>query len=289
MNNYKIDYKKVTLFTAIYLPIITVITIICIMIGTGAFVSNGAVRFFGIHLSPFGDSQIGGGKEVLTEEELNDSFDRIHVDISAGNLMIKEGDLSARYEGIKTFSPKIKVEDGVLKIVQDPETKKPFGKNGNIGNVTICIPAGKELKSIDGKLDFGDLNVEHVTAEKISVNMSAGDLVVKDAGMDELYADLSMGDMTLKDLTLGSATVSMSMGDLEAKGITFQTFNASMSMGDIDLDSAVSLLDASMDISTSMGEVEVNHNDTGNHYSRKGSSDLNLTLDNSMGDIEVRW
>ena len=98
-----------------------------------------------------------------------------------------------------------------------------------------------------------------------------------------------MGVMTLKDLALGSATVSMSMGDLEAKGITFQTFNASMSMGDIDLDSAVSLLDASMDISTSMGEVEVNHNDTGNHYSRKGSSDLNLTLDNSMGDIEVRW
>ena len=88
MNNYKIDYKKVTLFKAIYLPIITVITSICILIGTGAFVSNGAVRFFGIHLSPFGDSQIGGGKEVLTEEELNDSFDRIHVDICAGNLMM---------------------------------------------------------------------------------------------------------------------------------------------------------------------------------------------------------
>ena len=60
-------------------------------------------------------------------------------------------------------------------------------------------------------------------------------------------------------------------------------------MGDVEINSAVPLDDALLDLTVNLGGVTVNNNGQGREYHQNGSSEIKLAITADMGDIKVSW
>lgn len=247
----------------VYLVIIAVIATVCIVAGASRHFVNG-VRF-----SVFPFVNIGGHySNTMDDDETEkyESFDRVSVDVSIGDLSITEGDeysVSYRYNGVE--APRVSVEDGELKIVQ---TGKAFAINlqpNMSGRIDITIPKDAVIEDMDIENDLGNIEIDGVSAEDVRINASMGDIKVSNGTFEDMDIDESMGDVDLIGITAKSVKVDNSMGDIKAEGF-FNRFTADDSMGDIKVENENDSDDVRIELDTSLGEVKYNGDRSGTHY-----------------------
>lgn len=133
----------------------------------------------------------------------------------------------------------------------------PFGNYRNIGiDIDIYLPSGY-LETLDISSDLGDVDIESPLDVDLTVNCD-------------------MGSITAENLS-GKFALHTDMGNIEIERINITADSSATSdMGDIEIEHTN---DIKINYSTSMGECDVKNNNS--------SSDITLTAETSMGDVEI--
>lgn len=267
----------------VYLVLITIITVICIIAGTGYHL----VRFglsvaenlpsLGEFINAVSDqnddennsnhTKNGNQNAVSSVQTTLDAFTSISADMSVVDLTIKSGDtFSIAYKASKKLVPEYKVENNCLTITQHSIIHNAIGGKKCLVTVTVA----DALTNVKLQTNVGDVDLSGLTIQTL------------DLGAD-------VGDIDLKDCSLGTSTLEADVGDVDLKNNTFQSMNISNNVGDVSVISQEALSDYSIDLNTSIGDVTVNGKSCHRSYSQDGKSAQSLTISNDTGDIDLKY
>ena len=249
----------------IYLTVIWIVTIFCIIGGSFYHIMGWGEDFF----EDFGLGSSLKGK-TYTYNDAVDAFNSISLDIDLSEVNIVTGDkYGLSYECTKNVVPDFQVEDGTLCIIQNSKNPHFPRRNGNDNCIiTITVPKETELSRISGGCDLGDVEFTGLT-------------------VDEIDIECNMGQAVITDVTASSITCACALGNCEISGCSFDNLTVDNDLGNIEVYSKNPLTDYTMDLSVSMGGIEVDGEDYGTRYKQKGDKDKNIKLTNSMGSIEI--
>ena len=239
----------------VYLILITVITILCIIAGTGYHlvrfglsVAEG-LPFFSEFIEAISDWDDDGD-----DSNDKDAFSSINADLNVVDLTIQRGNtFSITCKASKKLTPEYKVENNCLTITQYAKAHNALGRNKKC-SVTITV-------------------ADTLTDLKLHTNVGDVDL----SGLNVLALDLraDVGDIDLENCTL--------------EDCTFTSMEITSNVGDVDLDCKEDLSGYHIELGTGVGDVNVNDTYCHRSYSNQGDSSHSLTISNDTGDISLTY
>lgn len=171
----------------VYLIIIWAITMVCIITGC-------AIHSFKTVGSIIGGVLSNGSSEESKVTELKgDAFDKIEIDMGAGNLEVTSGsEFYVKTDGRLTAE----IRDGKL-IIKSPDNISvwPFSSDSGAGNAEIRLPWG--IDKIDADMGAGNAVFSEVEIKNIDIDMGAGDAEFKDVTFEKLDLDKGAGNTTV--------------------------------------------------------------------------------------------
>lgn len=212
----------------------------------------------------------------FSSDESKEVIENLSCNISLGNIEFKQGDkFAVEADNVKKGYCKINVENETLKIKYD------YRKNGellrwgkeNIEKFTIVIPKNTELNNISIKAGTGDI-------------VGAADLLKSQI----LSIDNGCGDIKLPNINSKDMTINVGTGDVDAGGIFDNEVNINNGTGNVTIQVKENNIEQyNMDLSTGVGEINVNDKSHGNEYTNfNENSSKKINVDMGVGDINIK-
>ena len=251
-----------------FMPVLGLVTIVCIIAGTYMHVGGG-LSFFDKPIISLGSGsdKSSEGKDISFSESYQ-NVDKLDINMAFGDVTIIEGsDLNVNFEGHSDLTPEVKVEDGKLYIRQTKKVKvKGIDLSKYKSQLTVTVPSSDKFERVEADLDMGNLKISGLTCKKLEVDMSMGDLDIADTAADTIEADNDMGACKIR-------------------GCKFDKLKANCDMGDIQVSVDGDVDDYAITAKCDLGRVNIDGDDKGDKYSVKG--DKEITLNVAMGNIDV--
>lgn len=241
----------------IYLVCITIVTIICVVIGY--LMHNSYKGWFGGKLF---------GSLNKTHAELEE-FEAISADSNIMDITIEAGTayaISCRYSD--GYEPDYNVKEGTLTVTQK---QKYRWSEGNITcEVIVTVPQNKIMKNLTIISDVGDIDIKNIECELFDYRGDVGDLMIEHCIFDLVKIETDVGD-------------------IDCKRSQFDNMTIQSDTGDVEVDSAVDLSDYSIELTSDIEDIEVNGREEGGNYNVSGTSGKNLKITVDTGDIELHY
>lgn len=269
------EQKNKPTWKNIYLIVLTIVTIVCIVIG----ILNWTSGFSGWFRSEE-DYEDAGSMTIVDSE----AFDSMDLDIDVGDLEIVAGDsYQIQYNYPKKSEPKVEVENGKLIITQKQKIKRHYYQEHKI---IITVPKDLEMKSLDLNMDMGGVELANVYAKDLIIEADMGSVDIADSQFKVIDINADMGAITLDNVVFSQGSCDADMGSIELTRASFEKIVCTADMGSIDIDGSFEDIEAdcsmgsititttgdldkiSFDLSADMGDVTVNGKDQGNKYVR---------------------
>lgn len=249
----------------IYLSILTVITVLCIIGGSCYHLMGWGASLIGRFLP---EGQESAGSIVSSNATELGEFSSISIDANVMDLTIVPGDnATLSFKGNSKLAPKYEVKGDTLVITQDSIRNLMGNKNCS---VTITLPQDAYYEQVEIISDVGDIDISGMRGARLTLDAAVGDMDLDSCDFEEMELIADVGDADVTDCN-------------------FSRLNVDNSVGDIDVDSASDLSEYTIDLSTDVGEVEVNEKSYRRSYSQDGEHGKNVTLSNSTGDISLSY
>lgn len=247
---------------SIYLTIIWIITIFCIIGGT-------CYHFMGWGESVFNHFGLSNSKN-LSNQETFDAFDSISLDLDLSEVYIVTGsEYRISYSCTNNQLVKYKVADGILTVTETSTNPHFPRRNGHDNcSITITVPRNAALSSVTGDCRMGDVELNGLTAEVIDISCD-------------------LGEASVTDVTASSISVNCDLGNCELDYCIFDNLTVHNSLGNVEVKSRQRLLDYTLDLSVSMGEIEVNDASYFSRFQQEGNGDKCIKITCDMGSIEL--
>ncbi|MBO4997628.1 MAG: DUF4097 family beta strand repeat protein [Lachnospira sp.] len=246
----------------IYLVIIWVITIMAIILGTL------------FHMTDWGVEVADNvGIKRYETQKLDDTlqaFDKISFEIDLAEIRIETGEKYHIFcESTRNVIPEYELDGTTLHITQTSKNRFFPKRNGHDNCIiVITVPSDATISDITGDCAMGDFRMDGFAADTISVTCN-------------------MGEAILTNVTAKDITCECNMGSCEIKDCSFDNLMVDNDMGNVEVTSSQSLSDYTMELSVSMGSIEVDGKDYTSHYEQDGEKDKTITITNNMGSVEV--
>ena len=274
----------------IYLIVITILTVVLIIAGlTWRFAPVSWISF------PWTDSKEASASRakvtrIWEEGELGECRELV-VSVDISDITLVAGDHgSVSFEGREKLLPEVKSDNGRWTVTQKGKEVEFIGKhNLQDSKLVVTIPEGQIPEMVDFDADAGDLNVKGMTLQNLSIHGDAGDIDLEDLQIQTLDLEVNAGDIDIVNTAFTEGTLDVDAGDLLVKNSSFSSLTGDFDMGDVEINSAVPLDDALLDLTVNLGGVTVNNNGQGREYHQNGSSEIKLAITADMGDIKVSW
>lgn len=150
-----------------------------------------------------------------------DAFDRLEVNIDLGDIsVIQDGSGYFVYllNNMEEYALHYKFNGSTLVIDSTGENKMHWGMTDTQASVTVVIPLGVELKSIDLHSSLGDIFVGELEQTVTSATLKAdlGDVTWENSRVEEMTAHSSLGNVTvmLPDMRKVAYELSTSLGEV---------------------------------------------------------------------------
>lgn len=252
----------------------------------------------------------GVSNNIIFEEKYDNDFSLVDISSDAANVYIRNTSDEQFRVVIYGEKEDLDVNTNNDKLDIDLKAQKCVGFcfNRKIAKIEVYVPNYYENEfNIENK--YGDIFVEEFAKNVFHITENAGDVKVSEAlklYVDNTYGDVEVGtvessEINLKcgDLEIGTVTELVAVnnyGDIEIKKIKGK-FDIKNDCGDIEIDKID--IDSDSSIVSKMGDVEINstneiyikvdHNlgdvDINNNYK---NSDITLTINSKLGDVEIR-
>ncbi len=267
----------------IYLVILTVITVLCIIVGS-------AYHLFGWMGNSFGNIFGSLDHSRVTYSEDLDNLKEIRLECSVMDVTIKTGgSFHLSYDCVAYLVPEIRVTDGAL-ILEQPAVPH-FGGFNNRCSMTLTVPSQTVLSNSAITVDVGDIRLTDTAFDqKSTITLDVGDIRIKNCTFADAELGNDVGDIRLEDSSLRTSKISANIGDVKLTDCTFGFLDVSNDIGDISVDSGEDLSGYPMEFSCDAGSVTVNGRNHKRHFSQDGSlPDSGIELENNVGDITVKY
>ena len=193
----------------------------------------------------------GSGKYEERTEAI-EQFSEIEAGTEIMDIKIVAGDdYEIRYRCDETSAPFYEVKDGVLIITQ--ENRKGFlvgQKNKNL-DLTVTVPREAVLKTINVIADVGNIRLIGIKADK-----------------GEIESDI---------------------GDVKLENCDFTDLRVVSDIGDIETEFVGSSSDYTLDLSSSIGEIELNGQEIVGDYYEPGTTEKMIRVIADIGDVEMNF
>lgn len=188
-------------------------------------------------------------------------------------------------------------EEGYFSMSRDGDTLKLIDKRKNKNNlktahVVLQIPEDVALREVDLELGAGDIEIECLEAEEISMDGGAGALTAKRLiATQQFEAELGVGDFSIQEAQFGQADIDCGVGRLEIKSCQLNG-NAKISggVGDVEIGLVGQKNDFNYELSCGVGELDVfgdSYHSLGKDKEIDNDAPYTLSLECGMGRIEV--
>ena len=219
---------------SIYLIIISIVTILCILIGAFSNLRYSGRGFRTIKRAVektfssgdydydfdidsdlvFEDDDFDEGTLEFDNEELS-KFDTVAVEGSVLGLTIERGNsysISSKYSR-PSLKPEYSLRDGKLYIKQRMKRKSLIGNNKC--EVKITVPFGATIKKLDVDVDVGAVELSGFDVDTASVRTDVGAVAVSKLDFNDLYIKSDVGAVAielLEDIKLYDIDASSDIG-----------------------------------------------------------------------------
>jgi hypothetical protein len=268
----------------IYLAILTIVTMVCMMVGIFAHVLGGSI-----------------GKTILLKNssaeqaKLNeklDAFSSVQMNLAAAEVVIQTGsDYMIAYTGAEKLVPDYSVDGDVLKITNG-KNHKLFGGISNLGGdctLTVTVPEDANLTKLSAAIDAGELRIYGIRAETFDVDVDAGNVEVYDGNYAEVTIDVDAGNMTFEKCTMTSTEAENDMGNITLEACAFDSIRATADMGNIEVSSSQPLDGYTIQMSADLGNITVNGKNYSGSYHTDGDSEHSVDITVSLGNAELTY
>ncbi len=232
-----------------------------------------------------------GNGEVAKAEDIRS----IQARITGGDIKIEESDdYSGFYIDYKYRKEPCtwKVEDGVLSMEYEYKTdhhlEGEWYKHGC--EITLYVPKGTGLESLDINLGGGQMEIEDIKVEKTEISMGAGELIMDGLVSDSLSMKIGAGEIKAENSKVENLDVNMSMGNVVYEGELNKKAVVSCSMGNVELDLAGRRDDFNYSIDCAAGNVEIEDSQyTGLGVTKRidNGAGKEIAVDCAMGNVEI--
>jgi len=182
------------------------------------------------------------------------------------------------------YMPEVIFEGDMLKIKHTTKSYNVQLNKNNDCNITITVPKGTELGSVEITTDLGNveikdsmsfdklevtaslgnIEVESVKAAEIDIEADLGNVEIRKCDIDNINIKADLGDVSVKRCNFGTGDITNDLGAIEIDG-EFNSLIASCSMGELDV-KCDNISGAHMDLSADLGVVMVNGKSKGGSY-----------------------
>ncbi|MBR6380770.1 MAG: DUF4097 family beta strand repeat protein [Lachnospiraceae bacterium] len=131
------------------------------------------------------------------------------VDVADLKVEVGGSDYSLEYEDARgmTYS----LEKGVLIISQREKT----GVITDGGEIVLHLPSGTMLTDASFSVGAGDVDVDGLQAQNLTIRVGAGDFRLEDCEVGDLNAEVGLGNLKLEGRVTGNLTAEVGAGNLE--------------------------------------------------------------------------
>lgn len=265
----------------VYLAIIGVVTAICVIVG----------------LIVHGYDMYSFQRKTIVEENLNvseenakdlDSFQRMDVDVKVMDLTIRSGNAySVSVKSVEKLKPDISVSNGTLAIRQN-NVPKSYHKDSRNCKVILTIPSGEVLESAELSNSVGDIQWNELSCDNLKGEFNVGDIEIRRAKIPNLDVSVDVGEISIENSELDTVVCKSNVGDVDIERSAFGTMDISSQTGDVEVYSSLDLSGYQMELSTNVGEVEVNDRYYKKSYNQNGANGK-LTIETNVGDVDVDY
>ena len=234
---------------SVYVSLLTLITIICILIGT--------FRFLGFSSDGSGRRK---GEEFALEE-----FSELTVSLGDADVIVEKGrEYQAEIVGSSDIQYALK--DGRLSISGGKARTLRTNRSGS--RVIITVPDDAELTSVDIQTGLGNITVDGIRAKEAGLGTDAGNITVRKSRLDEAEAESNLGNIILKDTE-------------------FSNFTAYTDLGNVDAELSVDRDSCSLSLRTDLGTVTVGKERKGSEYNEEKDGLRRFSAESDLGNIRV--
>lgn len=227
------------------------------------------------------------GKEPVTldenEIEINSlliyGLDGVKLDIVQGNSR------DVKILSVKGVGFEYAVNDG--RLVIRPDSCVPDG-----GEIVLSIPADMRWEDVNIEFDAGELDMEGICADRITLSVGAGKASVERIEADNMEISVGAGEVDAEKMEIpGDMAISVGFGDVEFSGSVGGNLDFSCGMGNIKFEGEKAVYeDYNYDISCAAGNVEIdNVYFSGLAFDRQidNHSHKKINVDCGMGNVSV--
>ena len=288
-----------------------------ILIGSAVLACMGA-GLFGVYAAE-------NDRGTVTDTVSVDSFDKLDIDTSGTDIIIKEGSSnSVSYRVKKKREPVINENDGRLtvktkaltthfnflswdkeyiEITLDKDTLENVTLDTGSGDVNIeGISLGGKIKGGSGDLMLsgcrggrdvviergsGDIKLEDCEFGKLSKEQGSGDLAADNVTADTAALKSSSGSTSLSSCNIGTIKHKSGSGDITGKDMTLDSTDIETSSGEVTLMLSGSESGHDYDLSASSGDIIVGGNKISNNYTEDNGAGNTIRVKTSSGDIGI--
>ena len=248
--------------TKLYITIISIVTVVAIIIGCFIHIFNKG------HFS----WSVGNLEAVSDTIDLYGDIDTIEVNMSYAGVTIEYGDdLHVEYNLPEAYVPEIELNDGTLSIKN--KNTLTIGNHGwNDFTMVIVIPQDTELKTLDVKINAGNIEIEDIPIDNFKVNCDAGNIELDNIECTGMDVEVDAGNIEIRDCSITDFKVSADAGNIEMHDSTIDTITAQADAGNIESHSCTI---NSGNVETDLGNISL-HGDIGDVTTKTSLGIVNI-------------
>lgn len=212
-------------------------------------------------------------------------------------------------------SPQWDVTNGKITLSQGSNSTGGFSVGNSQPFIRLYIPEGTRLSSLNIYNDYGDLDLDGITADTCTASLNYGDMEMENCSFDTVEIELESGDLdaagssvndltltnyygdsTLEDMTVVNGDFTIDSGDLLLDADGLESMIGSNDYGDTTLILADELDSYSFALTTEFGEIALPQSAMGRldsdymemHYTQKGKGNRSVAFTAASGNITLK-
>ena len=205
---------------------------------------------------------IAGPSEEEEQQVLDPArtFDSVKV---SGDLDLDI--VKGKEDSVKLIYPKdggaydMDVENGVLVVNYESQRYAviQLSDEDSAPRLVITRKDGASLKNIEADLTWGDVDLEDLTADAVTLNLDDGDAELSRAQIGTLKVDMDYGDLETENITCNSVAAQLGDGDCQLEGTFNGNINVNADYGDVEIETKLAENQYTVDAESDYGDIEV--------------------------------
>lgn len=208
-------------------------------------------------------------------------------------LTLASDDNSFYAEAAKSGRFQAYLENGTLYVRAAPTSRRLDSWDGWENCVIkLYVPKDYHYGEVDIELGAGDLEVQGLDADKVSLGVGAGRIIANSLKTESLKLEVGMGQIDMKDVSVKEVKAEIGMGDLQLEGIIEGNMDASCAMGNVDVKITGSQKDFNYRLNGAMGNIDLGSESyTGFALSKKidNGARKDMQIECNAGNIKIRF